>query len=292
MTMIWYATSTGIGDFGQQRGARADWLTVAAHNLRFARRLFVRQLGVRHDPFWHSRHCVKRLVRLPCSMTFALVTDCVRSFFRITSTADAGGTVINYSDRFNITGLTGTTPDLYRHAAEALDGSTVGPATADNVVGLNVTSTSSETAASSTTATLQTSSTAQSATSTTATSVLAAVSGTSTASTTTLAVATAGKNRPDLSPAASAGVGAAVAVVVIALAGALAYAYIRRRRRAAQEVPENPFLDDKAELAADEPGSPQASPNELSPDSQRYEAADGLRPPELDHMAVRAELEG
>lgn len=50
----------------------------------------------------------------------------------MTSTAKSGGTIINYSDRFNIPTMTGNTPPTYAKAADAVDG-TDGPPTQNNI---------------------------------------------------------------------------------------------------------------------------------------------------------------
>ena len=55
------------------------------------------------------------------------------SYLKIISTAKEGGTVINYSDRFTVTGMTGTTTASIKNAVTALGGSTAGPATVNNV---------------------------------------------------------------------------------------------------------------------------------------------------------------
>jgi hypothetical protein len=49
------------------------------------------------------------------------------------STAKEGGTIINYSDRFTITGMTGTTTAAVQKAVSALGGSTAGPPTVNDV---------------------------------------------------------------------------------------------------------------------------------------------------------------
>lgn len=49
------------------------------------------------------------------------------------STAKEGGTVINYSSRFTITGMTGTTTATIQKAVTALGGSTAGPPTVNDV---------------------------------------------------------------------------------------------------------------------------------------------------------------
>jgi hypothetical protein len=51
----------------------------------------------------------------------------------MTATAKAGGTVIYYSDRFNIPAMTGNTPPVYLKAAEGISG-TAGPPTQNNMV--------------------------------------------------------------------------------------------------------------------------------------------------------------
>lgn len=54
-------------------------------------------------------------------------------FLKFTSVATEGGTVINYSSRFSMTGMTGTTPAAQVNAVTALGGSTAGPAAVNNV---------------------------------------------------------------------------------------------------------------------------------------------------------------
>jgi hypothetical protein len=49
------------------------------------------------------------------------------------STAKEGGTIVNYSDRFTITGMTGTTTAAVQKAVTALGGSTAGPPTVNDV---------------------------------------------------------------------------------------------------------------------------------------------------------------
>ncbi|KAF2489250.1 hypothetical protein BU16DRAFT_531577 [Lophium mytilinum] len=53
-------------------------------------------------------------------------------FFKMISVATEGGQVINYSDRFSLTGMTGTFPDAYAAAAKAVTG-TDGPPTVNQV---------------------------------------------------------------------------------------------------------------------------------------------------------------
>ena len=54
-------------------------------------------------------------------------------FLRMISTSSEGGTVTNYSDRFSISGMTGTTPAAEAAAVVALNGATAGPATVNNI---------------------------------------------------------------------------------------------------------------------------------------------------------------
>jgi hypothetical protein len=49
------------------------------------------------------------------------------------SVAKEGGTIINYSSRFTMTGMVGVTPPQYQQAAVALGGSTKGPPTVNSV---------------------------------------------------------------------------------------------------------------------------------------------------------------
>ncbi|CAK4030807.1 Cell wall synthesis KRE9 [Lecanosticta acicola] len=53
-------------------------------------------------------------------------------YFKMTSVAKEGGTIENYSDRFSIPSMTGTTPSEYETAAKAVSG-TAGPDTVNNV---------------------------------------------------------------------------------------------------------------------------------------------------------------
>lgn len=54
--------------------------------------------------------------------------DCSPSFLKVISTIAEGGTVINYSSRFSITGMTGTFPATVTTGLESVSG-TDGPAT-------------------------------------------------------------------------------------------------------------------------------------------------------------------
>lgn len=55
------------------------------------------------------------------------------SYLKMISTAKEGGTIINYSDRFTITGMTGTTTNAIQQAVSALGGATAGPPTVNDV---------------------------------------------------------------------------------------------------------------------------------------------------------------
>lgn len=55
------------------------------------------------------------------------------SYLKIMSTSKSGGQVINFSNRFTLTGMTGTFPATVESAITALAGSTAGPPTEDQV---------------------------------------------------------------------------------------------------------------------------------------------------------------
>jgi hypothetical protein len=217
-------------------------------------------------------------------------------FFRIVSTVAEGGTVINYSSRFTITGLTGSTPFQYRQAAESFGNTTTGPDTVDDIA--NSTSTATSTARSSS-ATVFSSSTLIGSTSTTVVATKGSAEATSTAASTSFSSPSTSSN---LSTAAQVGIAVACTIAGVAfIASIIALILARKRRRTQANAPENPFLDDKAELSAEQ--MTQHSPiavSELSGDHvwqeagghEVIEAGSGERLPELDHTAVRAELEG
>jgi len=207
------------------------------------------------------------------------------------SSKQQGGTVTNYSPRFSITGLTGTTPLQYKQAAQELSGSTEGPPAVGNGP-----SPSSSTSASATSGSAsQTPS--QTLDQPNAGIVTATVTPTSAPTTSPSSTSSPSGS---LSPGAIAGIAAACTFLGLALLAGLAAWYLRRRKQAEPEIeeikPQNPFLDDKAELpAASEVKLHRAWTNftELSAESVVvHEADSGERPPELDHLAFRAELEG
>ncbi|KAK5127764.1 hypothetical protein LTR85_004880 [Meristemomyces frigidus] len=68
------------------------------------------------------------------TVTAGLAGSTANGFFlKMVSVSSDGGTITTYSDRFTMTGMTGTTPATYLDAVTALDGSTAGPALVDDV---------------------------------------------------------------------------------------------------------------------------------------------------------------
>lgn len=189
--------------------------------------------------------------------------------------------MINYSDRFTITNLTGSTPPIYRDAAAALSDTIAGPPRVNNVVGF--TSSSSQPGATTTVAT--NTSNNQSPKTVTVTSPHVASSSAAVGH----EVPTGGNGAVRLSAGATAGV---VVAVILCMTTAVAIAFsILRRRRQRQRSP--------AEMH-DKFGSPEmknshasiSTLSELTGESQRAEAGDGQRPPEMDSTNIRAELAG
>ncbi|KAK3679513.1 Cell wall synthesis protein kre9 precursor [Recurvomyces mirabilis] len=210
-------------------------------------------------------------------------------FFRIVSTAEAGGTVINYSSRFNITGLQGATPLQYRQAAASLIGATTGPHRVVNVAGLTSDTTNTTSQSSN-----MNSNGTDSPASVSATIIASTSSTTSLSSPSATLPSSAAPRVNGFSTGVIAGiaVGCSLAGIGITVATAVAIVFRRRRRQHNSDANTNSaFLDGKAELCADgpEPRSPSAS--ELGTEQEVVEADDGLTPPELDPMSVRAELE-
>ncbi|KAK3114208.1 Cell wall synthesis protein kre9 precursor [Teratosphaeriaceae sp. CCFEE 6253] len=69
-----------------------------------------------------------------CTVPAGVAGSTVNGFFlQFTSVASEGGTVINYSSRFTMTGMTGTTGTAQQQGVTALGGATTGPATVNNV---------------------------------------------------------------------------------------------------------------------------------------------------------------
>lgn len=238
------------------------------------------------------------------------------------STAEAGGTVTNYSPRFSITGLTGSTPLEYKHAVEALDGSTAGPDTVNDVAGSGSSSTSSSrtTTLSSVASTSTVADSSQTSTLTKMhTSTMTPTSTASqthnaaphkeqaTATTTSTAHLMPGgslhEDQGGLSTEAVVGIAVAGAIFGVTLFCLIAWVMIRKRR-SRQAVAVNggkAYIDDKAELCAEPPKLQSTSTlselssdggklTELSSTSEVVEAPDRMRLPELDPNNVRAEL--
>jgi hypothetical protein len=192
----------------------------------------------------------------------------------MTSTKEAGGVLINYSDRFSISGLIGDTALRIRQAAQALNGDTDGPPAEGNYTS---SMTASSTLASSTTSDLPP--TEPSATDPAQSSEPSDDDDDSSSG---------------LSKGAIAGIATSVTAVIIGSCAALmSFLYIRHRKKQneVQEIASGPM----SELSAEELLAPKTlwtHTTELSSESMVHEAGSGERPPELDHMAFRAELEG
>jgi hypothetical protein len=223
------------------------------------------------------------------------------SFFRMTSTRQEGGVLINYSDRFSIAGLSGDTALNIKQAAMALDGNTDGPPAVGNSALPSSSTMSSTSAPTSTTTTASTTSTED-------VPVILVTSTSSPENTDSDSTGDADSDADDdsagISKGAMAGIAAAVTVATIATGAALAWWYMVRRRRKnlnkVQEIAPGSFTPDShtpmnelsAENLLSSPRRAWTHQTELSSDSMVYEAGSGERPPELDHMAFRAELEG
>ena len=79
----------------------------------------------------HSKPTHLHVQKFKCR-TLVAMADTTRSFLKIISAA-TGGTVINYSDRFTLSGMTGTFPPNVQAGIKDITG-TSGPATENNVV--------------------------------------------------------------------------------------------------------------------------------------------------------------
>ncbi|KAH9834377.1 beta-1,6-glucan boisynthesis protein-like protein [Teratosphaeria destructans] len=215
-------------------------------------------------------------------------------FFRIVSTASSGGTVINYSPRFNLTGLTGTTPPTYRQAAEDLNGSTEGPSSR-NPYSNSSSSASASSAATPTTISQSTAASPADLINVTPSSNHAMVTSTS--------LPTPQSHPPSTSHGLSSMAKALIAVGSVGggialCASSVALVFLSHRRkqqRQARKMLYRPFMDAKIGLATIPDSSKWQSAvavSELSHEGALVEADDGQPRPELDHMAFRAELEG
>lgn len=105
---------------------------------RGQRKLRCREQGLdrsTHRP--RSEHTKERLVRAPLSPTHPTYPADARllpSFIKMLSTATAGGTVINYSDRFSLSGMTGIFPPALLTDLKSVS-DTKGPAAQNQVAG-------------------------------------------------------------------------------------------------------------------------------------------------------------
>jgi hypothetical protein len=221
------------------------------------------------------------------------------SFFRMTSTKEAGGVLINYSDRFSISGLTGDTALRIKQAARALNGDTDGPPAEGNDVSSTTSSsmaTPSETASSTSSGTL----TSSTATGTSATSDPPSTEPSATDPAGSIDLLDVDDSSSGLSKGAIAGIATTVTAIVIgACAALMSFFYIRHRKKQneVEEIASGSGINQKpmSELSAEELLAPKTfwtHTTELSSESMVHEAGSGERPPELDHMAFRAELEG
>ena len=186
-----------------------------------------------------------------------------------------------------------------RQAAQALDGDTDGPPAEGNDASSTASNTISE--SSSIVSTTASSSTGSPTTGDIFTTTQITSTGASAAPTATSSESPHDDNTSSgLSTGATAGIAVAVTIVVIAVCAAVAWSLYTRRREKQNEVHEiapGTVFHHKpmSELSAEELVSPKTfwtHTSELSSESMVHEAGSGERPPELDHMAFRAELEG
>ena len=196
--------------------------------------------------------------------------------------SSSAGEVINYSDRFSITGLTGTTLFQYREAAEALNGSTAGPGSVGDSAGSTTTSVASASAT-----------TSQRSGPTYTNTLVTVTTKTPSSTTPPQTTSTSPSNSQDGGLSTSVLVGIAIAGVAIGLIGiALAvWAFLRKKRRR-EHGPVK--LDDSSGSFEDVARKEMsvAEPVELDPYSRIVEADNGLQRPEMDSTNIRAELEG
>ena len=187
--------------------------------------------------------------------------------------------MINYSDRFTITGLTGSTDSQFRKAAETLNGATNGPPS----VGDAATSSTSS-------STLATTTAAQRHSPTTSNAVVTITRGDSTTATRVPGNGPSNSQDSGLSTNILVGIaiaGAAVGVIGISLA---IWAFLRKRRRKERGVKLDDNSDPSIEVARKE--MTVATPVELDPYARIVEADNGMPPAEMPSNNFRAELEG
>ena len=199
------------------------------------------------------------------------------SFFKIISSATDGGTVINYSSRFTITGLSGITDEQYRNAVTALGGSTKGPSSVGDAA---VSSTSTALA------------TSTAATSSDPTSMMTTTRSQLATSTSSYAP-TSGSNSGGLSSGVLVGI--AIASFVVGLLGLAFGLWMCLRRRKQKDRGSVKIDDDNSDLSAEvnrKEMTVTTPPVELDPYARIVEADHGVPPAEMDGMNVRVELEG
>lgn len=186
--------------------------------------------------------------------------------------------MINYSDRFTITGLTGTTDEEYRDAVTALKGSTKGP---PSVGDAGATSSVSTTTPVSTTTALQSPTSMMTVTrSSPATSTPSNGSGSS-------------QDTGGLSSGVLAGIAIAGVVVGLLGLGFGLWMCLRRKRKKDNGIVK--LKDENSDLSAEvfrKEMTATTPPVELDPYSRIVEADQGIPPVEMDSTNVRVELEG
>lgn len=217
----------------------------------------------------------------------------------MTSTKQAGGVLINYSDRFSINNLSGESALKIKQAVLALNGDTDGPSAEGNDASTDAssTTTSGESASTTTSSILDATTTTSDVTTThfthTETSDTAPAESTE--------ILEEGNSSSGLSKGAVAGIAVAVTAIIMGSFATIVLFIYKRKRKAQIEVeeiePGSPFSQKAmSELSAEELVPPKAlrtRTTELSSETMIYEAGPGERPPELDCMTTfRAELEG
>lgn len=206
-------------------------------------------------------------------------------YLKMTSNTTTGNQVINYSDRFTLISLKGTTSQVYTAAANAAEGISDVPSAQYNVIEKVSPSPSSSSSSSST---------------------ISSVTATATQSTTT----PDNNDGPHSGPAlnTTTKVGLIIGGLFAMIGAASIFLWMRllwkkRRQRQQKEMERKEIqarrrtaalIEFKAELPAESyPGSLRSRPSELSPDSERFEVG-GERERAFEMQATNAvfELEG
>jgi len=197
-------------------------------------------------------------------------------FFKIESASVFGGTVVNYSPRFSIDGLTGSTLSEYRIAAEQLNGSTEGP-------GMGSNSTSPATTSSATSSASEQSSTA----------------GPSASSIPTERPSEADTSSSGLSIGMQAGIGVASAAIGGLIVGLITWFVLRRkgRKRDQQSRTSRVYMDGKAEMSGEtlkkkDSTSTTSISCEMSPHGEMFEMNGAGPVPEMEAGIRAHETEG